>query len=55
MGKIPDSTIFLTLAQKYSQNPSDVENWEQFFFNRAVLMLEAENLCHEEMMKKNKR
>jgi hypothetical protein len=30
------------LAEKYGQSPSDVEEWPEYWFNRAVLSLEVE-------------
>jgi hypothetical protein len=34
----------LILAEKYGQAPEEVESWDQYWFERAVLKLRAEKI-----------
>ncbi len=36
--------MILLLAEKYGQSPGDVENWDEFWFARAAVKLEAEGM-----------
>ena len=43
------------IAEKYGQSPNAVEEWEERWFNRAVLMMEGENLYHNQQMERAKK
>jgi hypothetical protein len=34
--------LILVLAEKYGQSPEQVENWDQYWLNRAALRLEVD-------------
>jgi hypothetical protein len=34
--------LILVIAQRYGQSPAEVERWEEWWLNRAIIELEAE-------------
>jgi hypothetical protein len=50
---MPERLLYV-LAKEYCQSPGDVENWEPFHLNRAIILLEAEAELRRREEKKRK-
>ena len=58
IGKPPPGNAMLVIAKEYGQAPGDVEKWEPYWQNRALLKLEGESIHNRrqsEKMKKKRR
>lgn len=51
---MPDGYPILVLAERFGRSPEEVENWDLYWFNRAIEWLEGEGRAMNEKMKKNK-
>ena len=43
-GQAPDGYLILKLAERYGQSPADVENWDEYWFERAAVEMEGESI-----------
>lgn len=51
MAKPPEGYAILTVAERFGQLPETIENtMTEYWFNRAVVMLEAENIAAKAAM-----
>ncbi len=51
----PDGYLVLKLAKEYGQAPQDVENWDEYWTQRAIELMDGESMNAAAEEKRRKR